>query len=70
MDSNKTENLSISSTKDSIIKSELATKTKPQKQFWGFFYAIKSVTGSPETSGLFPLLRQNLKSNFEVFFMQ
>ena len=37
MDSNKTENLSISSTKDSIIKSELATKTKPQKQFWGFF---------------------------------
>ena len=40
MDSNKAKNLSISSTKDSIIKSELTTKTKPQKQFWGFFYAF------------------------------
>ncbi len=33
MYSNKAENLSISSTKDSIIKSELTTKTKPQNQF-------------------------------------
>ena len=37
MDSNKAENLSISSTNDSIVLSEKATKTKPQKQFWGFF---------------------------------
>jgi len=31
MDSNKAENLSISSTKDSIIRSELATKQAIQK---------------------------------------
>jgi hypothetical protein len=33
MDSNKAENFSISSTKDSIVLSKKATKTKPQKQF-------------------------------------
>ena len=37
MDSNKAENLSISSTKDSIIWSKLATKTNPQEKSWGFF---------------------------------
>ena len=37
MDSNKDENLSISSTKDSIIWSELATKTNLKSNFEVFF---------------------------------
>ena len=40
MDSNKAENLSISSTKDSIIWSELATKTNLKSNFEVFYMPL------------------------------
>ena len=55
MDSNKAENLSISSTKDLIIWSELATKTNLKSNFEVFLYVVFYI--------IFHIAYRNMKYN-------